>query len=292
MTWRIVVIDNRAKLELKLSHLVVRQDGNRVQKIYLKDISHIIVNTTEASITFALLNEIVKNTIKLIFCDESRNPTAEVSALYSSYNTSEKIRLQIKWDEYTKGEVWQLIVKQKIKNQKNLLEVSGKSEYALLEKYIEEVELKDGTNREGHAAKVYFNALFGKSFSRSDDTNINAALNYGYSILLASINRQVVSNGYLTQIGIFHDNIFNQFNLSSDLIEPWRWLVDNQVYNNKIEIFDKEEKIELINLINEFVTIDNKYCRVNQALEIYIRSVFDALNNRDVSLLRFPSYEL
>ncbi len=292
MTWRIIVIDNRAKLELKLSHLVVRQDGNRVQKIYLKDISHIIVNTTEASITFALLNEIVKNKIKLIFCDESRNPTAEVSALYSSYNTSEKIRLQIKWDEYTKGEVWQLIVKQKIKNQKNLLEASGKSEYALLEKYIEEVELKDGTNREGHAAKVYFNALFGKSFSRSDDTNINAALNYGYAILLASINRQVVSNGYLTQIGIFHDNIFNQFNLSSDLIEPWRWLVDNQVYNNKIETFDKEEKIELINLINEFVTIDNKYCRVNQALEIYIRSVFDALNNRDVSLLRFPSYEL
>lgn len=292
MTWRIIVIDNRAKLELKLSHLVVRQDGNRVQKIYLKDISHIIVNTTEASITFALLNEIVKNKIKLIFCDESRNPTAEISPLYSSYNTSEKIRLQIKWDEYTKGEVWQLIVKQKIKNQKNLLEASGKSEYALLEKYIEEVELKDGTNREGHAAKVYFNALFGKSFSRSDDTNINAALNYGYSILLASINRQVVSNGYLTQIGIFHDNIFNQFNLSSDLIEPWRWLVDNQVYNNKIEIFDKEEKIELINLINEFVTIDNKYCRVNQALEIYIRSVFDALNNRDVSLLRFPSYEL
>lgn len=292
MTWRVVVIDNRAKLELKLSHLVVRQDGNKVQKIYLKDISHIIVNTTEASITFALLNEIVKNKIKLIFCDETRNPTAEVSPLYSSYNTSEKIRLQIKWDEYTKGEVWQQIVKQKIKNQRNLLEAAGKPEYALLEKYIEEVELKDATNREGHAAKVYFNALFGKSFSRSDDSNINAALNYGYAILLASINRQVVSNGYLTQIGIFHDNMFNQFNFSSDLIEPWRVLVDNTVYIDDIKIFGKEQKIELINLINEFVTIDNRSCRINQALEIYIRSVFDALNNRDISLLRFPSYEL
>ena len=292
MTWRVVVIDNRAKLELKLSHLVVRQDGNKVQKIYLKDISHIIVNTTEASITFALLNEIVKNKIKLIFCDETRNPTAEVSPLYSSYNTSEKIRLQIKWDEYTKGEVWQQIVKQKIKNQRNLLETAGKPEYALLEKYIEEVELKDVTNREGHAAKVYFNALFGKSFSRSDDSNINAALNYGYAILLASINRQVVSNGYLTQIGIFRDNMFNQFNFSSDLIEPWRVLVDNTVYIDDIKIFGKEQKIELINLINEFVTIDNKYCRINQALEIYIRSVFDALNNRNISLLRFPSYEL
>lgn len=292
MTWRVVVIENRAKLELKLSHLVVRQDGNKIHKIYLKDISHIIVNTTEASITFALLNEIVKNKIKLIFCDEKRNPAAEVAPYYSSYNTSEKIRTQIKWDEYIKGEVWQLIVKQKIKNQMNLLKSCKKPEYKMLEKYIDEVEFKDSTNREGHAAKVYFNALFGKSFSRSDDSNINAALNYGYSILLSSINRQVVSNGYITQIGIFHDNMFNQFNLSSDLIEPWRAIVDDHVYNSVKKIFDQEQKIELINLINNFVSIDNKETRINQAIDIYVRSVFDALNNRDLSLIRFPSYEL
>lgn len=292
MTWRVVVIENRAKLELKLSHLVVRQDGNKIRKIYLKDISHIIVNTTEASITFALLNEIVKNKIKLIFCDEKRNPCAEISPFYSPYNTSEKIRSQIKWDEYIKGEVWQLIVKQKIKNQMNLLKLYEKDEYKMLEKYIDQVEFKDQSNREGHAAKVYFNALFGKDFSRSDDTNVNAALDYGYSILLASINRQVVSNGYITQIGIFHDNMFNQFNLSSDLIEPWRVIIDSYVYRNDNEIFDKEEKIDLINLLNDFVTIDGKLTRVNQAIDIYIRSVFDALNNRDLSLLRFPSYEL
>lgn len=243
MTWRVVVIENRAKLELKLSHLVVRQDGNKIHKIYLKDISHIIVNTTEVSITFALLNEIVKNKIKLIFCDEKRNPAAEVAPYYSSYNTSEKIRSQIKWDEYIKGDVWQLIVKQKIKNQMDLLKSCKKPEYKMLEKYIDEVEFKDATNREGHAAKVYFNALFGKAFSRSDDSNINAALNYGYSILLSSINRQVVSNGYITQIGIFHDNMFNQFNLSSDLIEPWRAIVDDHVYNSVKKIFDQEQKL-------------------------------------------------
>lgn len=292
MTWRVVVIENRAKLELKLSHLVVRQDGNKVHKIYLKDISHIIVNTTEASITFALLNEIVKNKIKLIFCDEKRNPTAEVSPFYSSYNTSEKIRSQIKWDDYIKGDVWQLIVRQKIKNQMILLKSCGKNEYKLLEKYIDEVEFYDSTNREGHAAKVYFNALFGKDFSRSDDSNLNAALNYGYSILLSSINRQVVSNGYITQIGIFHDNMFNQFNLSSDLIEPWRAIVDDHVYNSVKKIFDQEQKFELINLLNKEITIDNKRTRVNQAIDIYVRSIFDALNNRDLSLLRFPKYEL
>lgn len=292
MSWRAVVIENRAKLELKLSHLVVRQDGNKVRKIYLKDISHIIVNTTEASITFALLNEIVKNKIKLIFCDEKRNPTAEISPLYSSYNTSEKIRSQIKWDDYIKGEVWRTIVKHKIRNQMNLLKENNKIEYEMLEDYISQVEFADNTNREGHAAKVYFNSLFGKDFSRSDDSNINAALNYGYSILLATINRQVVANGYITQLGIFHDNMFNQFNLSSDLIEPWRYIVDKIVYDDSDKIFDKERKMEMINIVNKFVFIDNKRTRVNQAINIYVRSVFDALNNRDLSLLRFPNHEL
>ena len=162
----------------------------------------------------------------------------------------------------------------------------------MLENYIKEVEFNDQTNREGHAAKVFFNALYGVDFSRSDDCNTNAALNYGYSILLSSINRQVVSNGYITQIGIFHDNMFNQFNLSSDLIEPWRIYVDSYVYNHMDELFDKERKFELINILNNYVRIDNKSTRINQALDIYTRSVFDALNNRDVSLLRFPSYEL
>ena len=51
----------------------------------------------------------------------------------------------------------------------------------------------DSTNREGHAAKVYFNALFGMSFTRSADTPVNAALNYGYSIILSAFNREVAA---------------------------------------------------------------------------------------------------
>ena len=71
---------------------------------------------------------------------------------------------------------------------------------------------------EGHAAKVYFNALFGRGFTRSEENSINAALNYGYSLILSSVAREIVANGYITQIGIFHDNMFNQFNLASDVM--------------------------------------------------------------------------
>lgn len=109
--------------------------------------------------------------------------------------------------------------------QADTLDQYGKSEAKLLRKYIEEIEYGDATNREGHAAKVYFNALFGMDFTRTEENSINAALNYGYGILLSAFNREIVMNGYITQIGLFHNNMFNQFNLGSDLMEPFRSLL-------------------------------------------------------------------
>lgn len=99
----------------------------------------------------------------------------------------------------------------------------------MLYEYITQIEFGDATNREGHAAKVYFNALFGLDFTRSAENSINSALNYGYSLLLSTCARETALNGYITQIGLFHDNIFNQFNLASDLMEPFRPIVDNLV---------------------------------------------------------------
>ena len=68
------------------------------------------------------------------------------------------------------------------------------------------------------------------------------ALNYGYSIILSSFTREIVANGYITQLGLFHDNMFNQFNLASDLMEPFRPLVDKCVLGMKLEQFEHEEK--------------------------------------------------
>ncbi len=121
-------------------------------------------------------------------------------------------------------------MREKIRQQRQFLSERGKEKEAeLLSEYIQEVQWYDETNREGHAAKVYFNALFGMDFSRSQDNNINAALNYGYSIILSAFNREITSNGYLTQLGLYHNNMFNQFNLGSDLMEPFRILVDRMV---------------------------------------------------------------
>lgn len=290
MSWRIVVISNSAKLEYKMEYMIVRQ--SEITKIHLSEISMLIVESTAVSLTAGLLSELTKRKIKVIFCDEKRNPSSELVSYYGSHDTSAKVRQQVGWTAEIKKMMWTEIVSEKIRNQQRFLEDLGKKENVMLAEYIKEIHPGDTTNREGHAAKVYFNAVFGMDFSRSLDIPINAALNYGYGIILSTFNREIVSNGYITQLGLFHDNMFNQFNLGSDLMEPFRILVDRKVYEMKPEKLEKEEKLQLVNILNQEVTIDGKRNYVVNAIKIYCKSVFDAINDNDVSLIRFYSNEL
>ena len=290
MSWRIVVISKRAKLDLQLGQMVVRSD--EITKVILSEISTIIIESTAVSLTTSLIAELAKRKIKVIFCDEKRNPSCELVNYYGSHDTSNKVRKQIAWRQNTKEAVWTEIVSEKIRKQKDLLELLGKEESGLLASYLKEMAWNDSTNREGHAAKVYFNALFGMNFTRTEDNPINAALNYGYSIILSAFTREIVSNGYITQLGLFHDNMFNQFNFASDLMEPFRILIDREVVSMWFEEFEHEEKMRLVNVLNKEVQIDGKIQYVNNAIKIYCKSVFDALNEDDSSLIRFYKIEL
>lgn len=290
MSWRTVVISNNAKLDYQIGYMVVR--GEKTTKIHLNEIGMLIVESTAVSMTSYLLSELIKNKIKVVFCDEKRNPCSELVSYYGSHDTSSKIRKQIEWTKDDKDHIWTEIVSEKIKQQALMLQRYQKEEANMLFEYMEEVEFGDITNREGHAAKVYFNTLFGKKFTRTDENPINEALNYGYGIILSIFNREIVSSGYLTQIGLFHDNMFNQFNLSSDLMEPFRPLVDQFVVELKPEKFETEEKRKMLELLNKEVEICGKMEVVTNAIKIYCRSVFDALNDRDISLIRFYYNEL
>ena len=130
----------------------------------LSEISTILIESTAVSLTTSLLAELARRKVKVIFCDEKRNPSSELVSYYGSHDTSNKIRQQIGWKQKTKEAVWTEIVTEKIRKQKELLEILGKGEAELLSSYLKEITWNDGTNREGHAAKVYFNALFGVDY--------------------------------------------------------------------------------------------------------------------------------
>lgn len=267
--------------------MLVRNED--VKMIHLSEVNTIVIDTTQVSITTLLMCELLDRKIKVILCDECHNPKGEVMSYYGSHNTSKKVIQQSKWQDENKSLIWQRIVQQKITNQSKILRIYKKANDEKLMEYVDEVQPNDISNREGHSAKVYFNSLFGMDFSRGLESDINSALDYGYAILLSSLNKEITSNGYITQLGINHKSEFNQFNLGCDLMEPFRPIVDKVVYQNKEFPFDKDFKYKLINVLNEKVIIDGGEYYVSNAIPLYVNSVFKALESgraKDIADIR------
>ena len=158
MSWRIVAIKSKAKLDYKMDYLVVRTE-EKVSRIHMSEIAILVIESTAVSLTSYLLTELSKKKVKVIFCDEKSSPISEMCNLHGSYDTSRKIRNQILWSEETKKLVWAEIVRAKIKGQLSNLKDDHFNEIQLLKSYLEEITPGDATNREGHSAKVYFNVL-------------------------------------------------------------------------------------------------------------------------------------
>ena len=285
MGFRTVIIKNRAKLEFRLNSLIVR--GDTEKKIYIGEINTLIIQSTAVSLTASLLNELTKNNVKVIFCDEKCNPTSELLPYYGAHNTSRRYKEQFLWDKEIKARIWRKIVQKKIEEQSSHLFDRGFIEQSeMLKEYAMQVCDNDYTNREGHAAKVYFNCLLGIGNSRQGGGFVNGCLNYGYSVLLSAFNREITASGYLTQLGIWHDNEFNSFNLSCDLMEPFRVVVDRTAL--KIKEKDKEFKKKLANILNYKTYIGGKNTTFDLAIRQYARSVFQALGQNDEKLIVFP----
>ena len=280
MSFRTVVIKDQAKLNYKNRFLVVKKSLDE-KYIHLTEIDTLIIDSISVSISSYLLKELSNYKINVIFCDEKHNPFGELKSFYSKHNTSKKIVNQSKWKIKDKDALWLLIVKNKILNQANLLKKVRSDTFVLISSYIDEVKIGDKTNREGHAAKVYFNALFGKNFSRNSENNINSALNYGYAVLLSNINKEVVNNGYLTQLGIHHKNEFNDFNLSCDLMEVFRPVIDSFVYFNKEREFDKDYKLDIINIFNNSFKYKNKSYVLKDIIKMYVKNTLECLDSKN-----------
>ena len=284
MGFRTVVIKSRVKLEHRLNYLVIR--GETEKKIAISEINTLILQSTAVALTASLLAELVENNVKIIFCDRKCNPHSELLPYYGCYNVSGKIKEQIGWTEKIKGEVWREIIIRKISEQaKHLSDLGFDEESGLLYGYACEVTDGDVTNREGHAAKVYFNRIFGEDGTRRKESFANMCLNYGYAVILSAVNREISACGYLTQLGIWHRNEFNNFNLGCDFMEPLRVLADRRMLT--LNEITSDYKREMIDLLNMPIQSDGKNTTLDVAIRAYVRSLFGRLNGKSENIV-FP----
>lgn len=286
MGFRTVRINNRCKLELSINYLVCRNE--KETRINIDEISTLIIGSTEVSITTALLSALMEKNVNVIFCDSKYQPLGQLMSLRGTTDTFKKIKIQISWSKDIKGVIWQEIIKQKILNQARNLKNKNLDSYNKLLEFANLVEIDDRTNREGHAAKVYFNSLFSPSFVRHDTSPINKYLDYGYSIILSCISREIKSFGYLTELGIHHIGETNPFNLACDFIEPLRPLIDYYV-SNKI-VNDDNYKDFFVKLLSKEVRFKDQTQYLDNAIHSYVKNLL--MNLREGTLdLEFIKYD-
>ncbi len=290
MSWRIVSISSMSKLDYKMDYLIVRK-REETKRIHLSEISILILESTAISLTAYLLRELERRKIDVIFCDEKRTPYGMLSSLYGSHDTALRYREQAAWSKAREDQIWGMIVRQKLRGQIAVLPPSRQREKDLLENYVSQVLPGDPRNREAHGAKVYFNALFGMDFVRDGDDAVNSALNYGYGLLLSATAREITAYGFCTQLGIFHENRFNRLNLACDLMEPFRPFIDAKVRDLSPEKFEREEKLEMVGVLNSQLRMEGNNVFFLNALRSCVHSILDALGNDSVDRLRFPDYE-
>lgn len=294
MTWRIVHVNQSERMHLKLDNLVVKKHGEEFV-IPLSDISMIVAEGGDTIVTLRLLSALSKYNIALIVCDSEHLPTGIFHSQNGHFRAYKKLQNQIGWTQDQKDKMWQIVTYFKINNQQDVLSMFEKNIEAiqLLADYKDHVELGDRTNREGHAAKVYFNELFGKQFTRVTQQEadvINAGLNYGYAIMRAQMARIISGYGLNGLLGIFHKNEYNQFNLVDDLMEPFRQIVDVWVYQNlrNQEYLKYEYRLQLTNLLNAKIKYGKEVCTVTGAMDKYVKGFIKCIDEKETSKFFCP----
>lgn len=250
----------------------------------IEDIGCVVLENQMISITLPLLNELVKNNVAVILCDNKMMPTSMLQNLDANTTQAESLKFQLAVTDPKKKQVWKQIIESKIKNQAAVLALAGKNK-DILKPYYNNVKSGDSDNREGLAAKIYWNSLLGNSFKRErEGCSPNSLLNYGYSILRAAVARALLGSGLLPNLGIFHKSRYNAFPLADDVMEPYRPFVDEivyRLYENGITELNKESKSEIMRVLNCDVNIG----KVKRPLQI-------ALTMTTASLVKYYTGEI
>ena len=269
MLKRTLLFTSPVYLSLKNEQLVVsyKDVPDDKRTIPIEDIGYVIIDNPMVSMTIPLINALADNNVALIFCNDRGMPHAMLQNLETHTLQCEILNTQIGVGEVLKKQLWKQTIEAKIKNQSKLLTKLGK-DGSVLKPYYSNVKSGDSDNREGAAARIYWNCLFGDDFVRDRSMpGINALLNYGYTILRSATARALMGSGLLPSIGIFHHNRSNAFPLADDIMEPYRPYVDEivfEMYRKGMVELNQTAKSSLLHVL----TCDTHFTKVTRPLSI------------------------
>lgn len=283
MLKRTLVFTKPYHLSLNNQQMIImaKEDSGSCSSVPVEDIGFVILENQEISITLPLLNALADNNAAVILCSYKHMPNAMFMNLDSNSTQGESFRAQLSAAEPLKKNIWKQIVEAKIRNQAALLRKLDKDGDSL-KPYYQNVKSGDSDNREGVAAKLYWNELFDENFMRvRTGPSPNEMLNYGYTVLRAAVARSLTGSGLLPSIGIFHRNRYNAFPLADDVMEPYRPFVDEIVfhlYANGESSLNKYSKSEILKLLYTDTFFENVTRPLDIGLSITTASLAKCYN--------------
>ncbi|MEG9500183.1 type II CRISPR-associated endonuclease Cas1 [Mannheimia indoligenes] len=293
MSWRSILISKGGKLSLRQNQMVIWQEEQEFS-VPLEDIAVIVIESREVVITTPLLSALALNGITLLTCDEQFIPCGQWLPFGQYHRQLKTLKLQLEMSQPLKKQLWQAIVQQKIRNQAFVLSQTKRSDIAeKLQNMAKRVKSGDKENLEAQAAQLYFQTAFGKDFRRWQENAINAHLNYAYTVLRSAVARSLVLYGWLPTLGIFHHSELNPFNLADDFIEPFRPLVDLQVWDlwrqDKLsDSLTPHTKQKLVGLLHYQLRFQEQTFNTLAAIDRTVGSFQAAIAQQDPSLLKLP----
>jgi len=257
MIKRIIEISaEAAHLAVKDQQLLLKRDGAITATIPIEDIGILITDNPAVTYSHTALNALLANNVAMVICGKNHHPTGMFLPMEANTLQAERFAIQAKAKAPIKKRIWQQLIQAKIRHQAWSLEKSGVNGKSL-RRLAEKVRSGDISNIEGHASQYYWPLLFGKKFRRRrDGLPPNNLLNYGYAVLRASVARALCGAGLHPSFGVHHHNRYNAYCLADDVMEPFRPLVDNvvwQLFGNGETSITQESKLELLGVLSRNV---------------------------------------
>jgi CRISPR-associated protein Cas1 len=231
MTEKIVDIGaNPARLKTRDGQLVIERGDAVAAHTPLEEVATLILSHSQVTVTGGALAGLMAHGGVAVVCDAHHSPVGFLLPIQGHHLLAERFAQQAEAPLPMRKRLWQQVVRAKIQAQARVLtELYGDDKG--LQTFVSRVKSGDPGNVEAQAAVRYWKALFGsKEFRRrTEEHDENRYLNYGYGVLRAVTARAVCAAGLHPGLGIEHHNRYDPCPLASDLMEPFRPIVDRAV---------------------------------------------------------------
>lgn len=284
--------DTAARLQVENRCLQVDVSGRPTVSIPLEEIGVLLMGNPAIALTQPVLAELAAQGAAVVVTGEKHMPHAMMLPLGVPATQAETFQAQARATVPMQKRAWQLVVQAKLKGQAKVLRSIGQPA-DFLDALIGQVRSGDPDNVEARGARAYWQKLFaGREFTRDPEGGgPNAMLNYGYAVLRAIVARAVCSSGLHPTLGLHHHNRYDNFCLASDLMEPFRPLVDKTAYGliqGRTDIgpdLKREDRQALINAFAGRVTVAGTRITFFQGVSRLTASLADIYRGQGTDLV-------